>query len=139
MGERVRFLAEPRNDRVKGARLGKAIHSRGPYAGPTPRSYFDGLSKSDPSTASGFPIGFGNDGGGGMIGLVLKGFNGGERWVSALATVLGEGYWGGVGGVLPGGSVSDHGIEHGEQFTHGSDQGHLTGLARLRPIAHRRP
>ena len=31
--------------------------------------------------------------------------------------------------MLPGGSVSDHGIEHGEQFTHGSDQGHLAGLA----------
>ena len=31
--------------------------------------------------------------------------------------------------MIPGGSVSDHGIEHGEQFTHGSDQGHLTGLA----------
>ena len=36
MGERVRFLAEPRNDRVKGALLGKAIHSRESYVGPTP-------------------------------------------------------------------------------------------------------
>ena len=34
MGERVRFLAEPRNDRVKGARLGKAIHSRESYVAP---------------------------------------------------------------------------------------------------------
>ena len=31
--------------------------------------------------------------------------------------------------VIPGGSVSDHGIEHGAQFTHGRDQGHLTCLA----------
>ena len=38
-----------------------------------------------------------------------------------LATVLGEGYWGGAGGVIPGGSVSDHSVEHGEQFTHGGD------------------
>ena len=49
MGERVRFLAEPRNDRVNGARLGKAIHPRESYVGPTPRSYFDGLSTSGPS------------------------------------------------------------------------------------------
>ena len=49
MGERARFLAEPRNDRVKGARLGKAMHQRVPYVGPTPCSYFDGLSTSGPS------------------------------------------------------------------------------------------
>ena len=43
--------------------------------------------------------------------------------------MLGEGKEIGMFWVIPGGSVSDHGIEHGEQFTHGSDQGHLTGLA----------
>ena len=41
--------------------------------------------------------------------------------IDALATVLGEGKEIGMFWVIPGGSVSDHGIEHGEQFTHGSD------------------
>ena len=45
----------------------------------------------------------------------------GGWWAGALATVLGEGYWGGAGGVIPGGFVSDHSVEDGEQFTHGGD------------------
>ena len=77
------------------------MHSRGPYTGPTPRSYFDGLSTSDPSPTpldpstwlrvSG-PPGMDSGSGAGMtegVGgwdgmLVLKGFNAGERWASTL-------------------------------------------------------
>ena len=57
-----------------------------------PRSYFDGLSTSGHPTPrewgdrmdSGSGSGWRRGLGAGMIGLVLKGFNGGERWASAL-------------------------------------------------------
>ena len=31
--------------------------------------------------------------------------------------------------MIPRGAVSEHGIKHGEEFTHGGDESHLTGLA----------
>ena len=63
-------------------------------------------------------------GAGGKQGLSLVWMGQSNIWLGemcALATVLGEWYWGGAGGVIPGGTVSDHSIEDGEQFTHGGD------------------
>ena len=66
MGERVRFLAEPRNDRVNGARLGKAIHPRESYVAPPPL-ILRRAQHERPLPGDGFRLG--GRGGGGGVGL----------------------------------------------------------------------